>query len=318
MPMHVTPIPFKPPRLLGLSERLLASHYENNYGGALRRHNAIEARLAETDLASAPGFELNGLKREQLIAANSVILHEVYFDGLGGEDGLGGPAVPPEGALAEAIARDFGGYEAWRREFSALGKALAGGSGWVVLGWSERLGCLVNGWSPDHTHCLADSVPVLALDMFEHAYHMDFGTDAGAYVDAYLQNIHWSRPARRFERAIGIAARQHDPEAEAVTVERLRTMLSGPDKPVLLDVCLAEDMAKRTDKISGAEVRAPESIDEWIDALPPDRPIVSYCVYGYQVSGNAVGAMRRRGLDARQLRGGIAAWHALGGETEPL
>jgi len=80
MPHSVTPLPFKPPRLDGLSERLLASHYENNYGGALRRLNAIDKRLNELDWSTTPVFEVNGLKREELIAAGSVILHEIYFE----------------------------------------------------------------------------------------------------------------------------------------------------------------------------------------------------------------------------------------------
>src|SRR5262247_403115 len=94
---EVAPLPFKPHRLDGLSERLLVSHYENNYGGALRRLNAITDRLAALDWASAPVFEVNGLKREELIAAGSVVLHEVYFDG------LGGPGGDPVGSLATAI-----------------------------------------------------------------------------------------------------------------------------------------------------------------------------------------------------------------------
>ncbi len=97
----VQPLPFKPSRLSGLSERLLASHYENNYGGAVRRLNAIEQRLAALDWDTAPVFEINGLEREALIAMNSMILHEVYFDGLGGTGG-------PSGDIAAAIARDFG------------------------------------------------------------------------------------------------------------------------------------------------------------------------------------------------------------------
>ena len=84
MPHEIMPLPFKPPRLVGLSERLLASHYENNYGGAVRRLNAIERRLDELDWSAAPVFDINGLKREELVAANSAILHEIYFDGLGG------------------------------------------------------------------------------------------------------------------------------------------------------------------------------------------------------------------------------------------
>src|SRR3954447_20663439 len=84
MPHEVAPLPFKPSRLDGLSERLLASHYENNYGGAVRRLNAIEQKLAALDWDKAAVFEINGLKREQLIAANSMILHEAYFASLGG------------------------------------------------------------------------------------------------------------------------------------------------------------------------------------------------------------------------------------------
>src|SRR5260370_2902753 len=103
-PTTVTVRPFllKPQRMNGLSERLLVSHYENNYGGALRRLNAIRARLATLDWAHTPVFEINGLKREELIAAGSVILHAIYFDSLGGDGdnpptGLADPpaALPP-------------------------------------------------------------------------------------------------------------------------------------------------------------------------------------------------------------------------------
>jgi rhodanese-related sulfurtransferase len=82
--LRVRPLLLKPQWMNGLSERLLVSHYENNYGGALRRLNAIRARLATLDWARTPVFEINGLKREELIAASSVILHEIYFDSLGG------------------------------------------------------------------------------------------------------------------------------------------------------------------------------------------------------------------------------------------
>src|SRR4029077_15393455 len=126
MSFHARPIAFKPPRLKGLSARLIASHYENNYGGAVRRLNAIRGDLANLDPASAPGFRLNGLKREELIATNSMLLHEAYFEALG--EGGGGD---PSGALAGAIARDFGSLARWRAEFVAMGKALGGGSGWV-------------------------------------------------------------------------------------------------------------------------------------------------------------------------------------------
>src|SRR5258707_7070396 len=193
MSFHARPISFKPPRLKGLSARLIASHYENNYGGAVRRLNAIRGELSSLDPTSAPGFRLNGLKREELIATNSMLLHEAYFEALG-EAGGGDPT----GALAEAIARDFGSPAKWRAEFVAMGKALGGGSGWVVLTRSPRDGTLVHVWSAHHTHSLAGGTPILALDMYEHSYHIDFGANPSAYVDAFMENLHWPRIAQRF------------------------------------------------------------------------------------------------------------------------
>ncbi|ABO59025.1 MAG: superoxide dismutase [Burkholderia contaminans] len=185
-----------PSRLAGLSEKLIVSHYENNYGGAVKRLNAITAQLASVDVASAPVFVVNGLKREELIAANSVILHEIYFDCLGASG-------KPAGDLEAALTRDFGSVERWAAEFSAMGKALGGGSGWVLLTWSPRLGRLVNQWASDHTHTLADGAPVLALDMYEHSYHIDFGAKAAAYVDAFMENINWTNVADRFASVSG-------------------------------------------------------------------------------------------------------------------
>src|SRR5216684_5734855 len=218
MSFHARPISFKPPRLKGLSARLIASHYENNYGGAVRRLNAIRGDLAALDPASAPGFRLNGLKREELIATNSMLLHEAYFEALG-EGGGGDPA----GALAEAIVRDFGSLERWRAEFVAMGKALGGGSGWVLLTRSPRDGTLCNVWAADHTHGLAGGTPVLALDMYEHAYHLDFGSNAGAYVDAFMVNIAWDRVAARFA---GTVAEQ---KPHTVTTTAARAMLADPN-----------------------------------------------------------------------------------------
>jgi Fe-Mn family superoxide dismutase len=185
-------LPFDPAKVKGLSEKLLTSHYENNYTGAVKRLNAITAQLAGLDFATAPVFVVNGLKREELIATNSMIIHELYFDCLGGEG-------DPKGALAEQIAKDFGSLARWKAEFSAVGKALGGGSGWVLLTWSGRDKRLVNSWANDHTTTLAGGRPVLALDMFEHAYQMDYGAKAAAYVDAFMAGIRWDTVAGRFE-----------------------------------------------------------------------------------------------------------------------
>jgi Fe-Mn family superoxide dismutase len=193
MPYTVKPLPFDPKAIKGLSEKILTSHYENNYTGAVKRLNAITEQLAGFDYSKAPVFVVNGLKREELIAANSMILHELYFAGLGGES-------QPGPALADAMARDFGGVEGWRAEFVAIGKAEGGGSGWVILAWSPRDKRLINTWAADHTTNLAGGRPVLVLDMYEHAYHMDYGAKAGDYVEAYMKAIRWANADALYEQ----------------------------------------------------------------------------------------------------------------------
>lgn len=189
MAYAMKPLTCDPSRIKGMSEKLIVSHYENNYGGAVKRLNLIEEQLAGLDFAKAPGFLLNGLKREQLIASNSMILHELFFDGLGEES-------EPSDALKTEIARYFGSFERWRAEFTAMGKALGGGSGWVLLSWSARDKKLVNQWAPDHCHTLAGGTPILGLDMYEHSYHIDYGAKAATYVDTFMAAIRWSNAER--------------------------------------------------------------------------------------------------------------------------
>jgi superoxide dismutase, Fe-Mn family len=188
----VKPLSCDPNRIRGMSERMIISHYENNYGGAVKRLNLIDEKLAELDYASAPGFLINGLKREQLIATNSMILHEVFFDGLGDES-------EPGLSLKEALARDFGSYDRWRAEFIAMGKALGGGSGWVLLTWSPRDRKLTNQWASDHCHTMAGGTPILALDMYEHSYHIDYGAKAANYVDVFMAAINWPAVQRTYD-----------------------------------------------------------------------------------------------------------------------
>jgi Fe-Mn family superoxide dismutase len=180
-----------PQRVKGMSEKLIVSHYENNYGGAVKRLNLIAEQLAGLDFNSASNFLINGLKREELIATNSMILHELFFDGLGDES-------EPGQDLAATLVRDFGSVERWRSEFIAMGKALAGGSGWVLLSWSPRDRRLVNQWAADHCHTLAGGQPILALDMYEHSYHIDYGAKAATYVDTFMQAIRWNNADKLF------------------------------------------------------------------------------------------------------------------------
>ena len=191
MPYTVKPLGCDPARIRGMSEKLIVSHYENNYGGAVKRLNAIEDQLASLNFNTAPGFLINGLKREQLIASNSMILHELFFDGLGDESG-------PGAALKAAIEKDFGSFQRWHDEFLAMGKAQGGGSGWVLLTWSPRDRHLTNQWAMDHTTTLAGGQPILALDMYEHSYHIDYGAKAATYVETFMKAIRWSNADRLF------------------------------------------------------------------------------------------------------------------------
>jgi superoxide dismutase, Fe-Mn family len=316
MSFHVRPISFKPPRLSGLSARLIASHYENNYGGAVRRLNAIRGELANLDPASAPGFRLNGLKREELIATNSMILHEAYFEALG-EAGGGDPT----GTLAEAIARDFGSLAKWRAEFVAMGNALGGGSGWVVLTRSPRDGTLSNVWAADHTHSLAGGTPVLALDMYEHAYHIEFGANCKAYVDAFMRNVDWQAVQDRYEDALKVApprplVQKEFGDLPGIDVEDVRAMLDAGKPLQLIDVRARHSVSRTPEIAVGATWRDPERVPEWMGELSKTEPVVVYCVYGFHVGCRAAIALREAGFDARYMKGGHSGWKAAGGPVK--
>ena len=194
MTYTVKPLACDPEKLTGLSEKLIISHYENNYTGAVNRLNLITEQLQTLDFSKTPVFTINGLKREELIASNSMILHELYFESMGAS-----AVIPP--ALQSAIERDFGSVERWRTEFSFMGKAQGGGSGWVLLTYTPRDRKLINQWSADHTSNLAGGRPILALDKYEHSYHIDYGAKVAPYVAAFMNNIHWGNVARALEQA---------------------------------------------------------------------------------------------------------------------
>jgi Fe-Mn family superoxide dismutase len=156
MQYHLAPIPCRPWLLVGLPLELIESHYENNYGGALRRLNAVTAQLEALDPANAPPALYNALKREELVALNSTLLHELYFACLGGDGTTSG------GPLIEALARDFGSFDRWRTEFTSMGFGLGGGSGWVVLTYIPRDKRLVNQYASDHTQSIPDALQAAA------------------------------------------------------------------------------------------------------------------------------------------------------------
>lgn len=187
------PLPFDPARLKGLSERLVRSHWENNYGGSVKALAVTKKHLAEALAApDMPPYLYNELKREHLLRTGSVVLHEYYFDNLGGS---GQADTVSRKALSDA----FGSFDTWETEFRRMGLGLGGGSGWVVLGFNTHTRQLENYWMADHAHGPAATLPILVMDMYEHSYQMDYGAAAAKYVDAFFQNIQWEEVARRLE-----------------------------------------------------------------------------------------------------------------------
>ena len=185
------PLAFDPAKLTGLSERLIRSHWENNYGGSVKALAVVKKRLGEA-LADKdlPPYVYNDLKREHLLRTGSVVFHEHYFDNLGG----GGKAGASE---RQTIAQAFGSFDAWETEFRKIGAGLGGGSGWVMLGLNQHTRQLENYWLADHAHGPAATTPILVMDMYEHSYQMDFGAAAAKYIDAFFQNVQWDVVAAR-------------------------------------------------------------------------------------------------------------------------
>ncbi|MDT8399651.1 MAG: Fe-Mn family superoxide dismutase [Pseudomonadales bacterium] len=194
--LELKPLAFDPSQLDGLSERLIVSHWQNNYGGSVRALNTLKQRL-QMALADEdqPAFVYNDLKREHLMRTGSVVLHEYYFDNMA-------PPGSRDIELDRELARAFGNTQNWEKEFRRIGSGLGGGSGWVMLAWNFHAQTLENYWMWDHMHAPAASVPILVMDMYEHSYHMDFGAATGQYLDAFFRNINWAVAAERLNRAV--------------------------------------------------------------------------------------------------------------------
>src|SRR5260370_14129959 len=234
MQYHLAPLFCRPWTLNGITPRLIESHYEGNYGSALRRLNAITEELEALDPAMTSAEVVSRLTRDEASALNSTLLHELCFASLGGD----GRAVPE--TMAEALARDFGSIDRWRQQFIALAEALAGGSGWVLLTYVPRDGRLINQSGADHGQNIAGGIPILALDMYEHAYHIDFGANASAYVAAFMRNIDWTAVEGRYEDATRVAPPRPLEQKQftgvpAMTVETGKAMLDSGERLQIID-----------------------------------------------------------------------------------
>jgi Fe-Mn family superoxide dismutase len=195
---EVAPLPFAAGSLHGLSEKLMTSHHDNNYAAAVKNLNRVEQELAHAT-KDTPPFVVAALRERELTFRNSVTLHEAYFANLGGDG-------KRSGAIEAALAQAFGAGAAWEEQFRAAGAGLGGGSGWVVLGLELDTGGLRTTGGGNHTQALAAAAPLLVMDMYEHAYQMDFGAAAARYIDAFFANVRWDEVNRRLERARAASA----------------------------------------------------------------------------------------------------------------
>jgi Fe-Mn family superoxide dismutase len=316
MRYQLTPIHCRPWLLSHLSEKLIESHYENEYGGTLRRLNEITEKLRSIDLTTTPSHVIVGLKREELIALNSTLLHELYFASLGGSGGR------PTGPIADTIARDFGSVERWRDEFIAMGTALGGRAGWVLLVYVPRDRRLVNQHASEDSQAVAGGIPIVALDMYEHAYHMDFGANAKAYVGAFIRNLDWKAIQARYEDAVKVEPLRPLVQPEfgdlpGIGVEEVKAMLDAGTPVQLIDTRPWHALSRGPEVMQGATWRDPELVREWAGELSKTEPVVVWCSYGFQVGCKAAIALRDLGFDAKFMTGGHSAWKAIDGPTTP-
>ena len=191
---EITLKPLKYRELPGLSERQLAEHHDVLYAGYVKKLGEIRGTLGSVDLgkANATHSDLRELKVEETFALNGAVLHERYFDGLK----AGGSK--PEGRIAELLARDLGSYEKWAAEIAACGIAARG---WVVLAYDLNDGRLHKYVCDVHTQGgVWGAIPLLVLDVYEHAYFLDHATARKKYIEIFLQNLDWSVPNAILEK----------------------------------------------------------------------------------------------------------------------
>jgi Fe-Mn family superoxide dismutase len=312
MRYQLAPLYCRPWTLNGISARLIESHYENNYGAALNRLNAISEEIERFDFGNTSDQSLARLKRDEAAALNSTLLHELYFASLGGD----GRVLPD--ALASAVAKDFGSVDRWRREFVGIANGLAGGSGWVLLTYVPRDGRLINQIASEHDQCIAGGMPILALDMYEHAYHLEFGANANAYIAAFMRNIDWSAVKLRYEDAIKVAPprpleQKEFADVPSISVEEVSAMLKSGTSVQIIDTRPRHYTTKAQDIMEGAVWRDPERLDDWIGTLSKTEPVVTFCVYGFHIGCQTASTLRKAGFDARYMSGGHFAWKAIKG-----
>ena len=177
----------------GISDNQISQHMDILYVGYVNKLNEVEERLKTVDRSKANQVfsDFRALKADETFALNGVILHELYFENLCAKG-----ERKPSGGLADSIAKEFGSFEKWQEDFKACGMAARG---WVILGLCLYDGKLHNYCLDTHNFNVPSCVtPVLVMDVYEHAYVIDYGVKRPPYIDAFMKNIGWSVCNKRF------------------------------------------------------------------------------------------------------------------------
>ncbi|MBI5598855.1 MAG: superoxide dismutase [Deltaproteobacteria bacterium] len=193
--MAYQPRKFELKGLDGISENQISQHRDILYAGYVNKLGEIRDRLKTCDVTKANQIfsDLRALKSEETFALNGVVLHELYFENLAGK------TLQPAGELQSLIARDFGSVEKWKEEFKACGMAARG---WVILGFSTY-DCRLHNFCLDthNANLPVNLTPILVMDVYEHAYAIDYGVKRPPYIEAFMKNVDWTVCS---ERAKGI------------------------------------------------------------------------------------------------------------------
>jgi len=190
----------------------------------------------------------------------------------------------------------------------------------VLLTWLPRDKRLTNQGGTDHNHSIAGGIPILAIDMYEHAYHIDFGSNAGAYIAAFMRNIEWNAVQGRYEDAIRVTPPRPREQKEfadvpSVSVEEVRSMIEQGTPVQIIDTRPPFRSTNTHEIMEGAVWRDPEHLDEWIGELDRERPVVTYCVYGFHIGCQVAIALRKAGFNASYMDSGHYGWKAIGGKV---
>jgi Fe-Mn family superoxide dismutase len=184
-----------------------------------------------------------------------------------------------------------------------------------------RDGRLINQTASDHGQNISGGIPILAIDMYEHAYQSEFGANAEAYIAAFMRNIEWNVTQARYQDAITVKPPRALEQKQfgnlpSITPEEVQAMLDQGTRVQIIDTRPRHYSTRAQDMMDGAVWRDPERLDDWIGELSKDEPVVTFCVYGFHVGCETAAVLREAGFDARYMAGGHYAWKAIKGPVK--